>query len=104
MSKKNIQFATYITGARGEFVQRALESVPGLTRGGLASKLLVKWAEGVLGEKAPESKGPGRPFGVGADPNGLTATARRLGVSPAELRKRLVKEALERMATREAAE
>lgn len=103
MAKKFIQYGTAICGARGEFVNRAFGSVPGLTRGGLVTKLLVKWAEGVLGERAPEPSGRGRPFAAGIDPNGLTATARRLGITPAELRKRLLKEALERMATNKAA-
>jgi hypothetical protein len=103
MTKKKNQFATFIGGARGEFVARAFDSVPGLTRGGLTTKLIVKWAEGVLGEKAPDPSPRGRHFADGANPNGLTATARRLGIKPAELRQRLIKEALERLASNKTA-
>lgn len=96
MSKRT-QFCASVTGERGSFIERAYDSVPGISRSCLTAKLLLKWAEGVLGEKAPEAPNRGRPFGA-SNPNGLTAAARRLGVTPHELRKRLLKEALERMA------
>jgi hypothetical protein len=94
---KRVQFNAVFSGQRGEFVSRALDNVHGLKRSGLATALVIKWAEGVLGEKAPAPSPRGAHWANGADPNGLTATARRLGISITELRKRLLKEGLQRM-------
>lgn len=102
MAKRN-QFGFSLSGKQLEFVERALANVPGMSRGGIARRMVVKWAEGVLGEKCPESSNHERYFSRIANPNGLSATAKRMGITPAELRKRLLKEGLARMSNGTAA-